>query len=109
MELPETVRTAYTNRLASDKVAYAAAKSKPTEPNAYAITSENERVFTLKMLEYMAKTNELLEQLMDVVIPKYCGDLKDNINANSDIICVRLKSCDDKLEGIKANTRKRGV
>lgn len=109
VELPETVRTAYTDRLASDKVAYAAAKSKPTKPDAYAITSENERVFTLKMLEHMAKTNELLEQLMDVVMPKYCADLKDNINANSDIICERLKSCDDKLEGIKANTRKRGV
>lgn len=106
--LPEMVRTAYINRLASDKAAHAA-KSKPTEPDEYAITAENEKVFTLKMLEHMAKTNELLEQLMDVVMPKYCGDLKDNINANSDIICERLKNCDDKLGGIKANTRKRGV
>lgn len=107
VELPEMVRTAYTDRLASDKTR--AAKRKLTETDAYAITSENEKVFTLKMLEHMAKTNELLEQLMDVVMPKYCSDLKDNINANSDIICERLKNCDDKLEGIKANTRKRGM
>lgn len=106
VELPEMVRTAYTDRLESDKARVA---KKSTEPDEYAITTENEKVFTLKMLEHMAKTNELLEQLMDVVMPKYCADLKDNINANSDIICEWLKKSDDKLEGIKANTRKRGV
>ena len=46
---------------------------------------------------------------MDVVIPKYVGDLKDNLNVNADVICERLKSCEDKLDDIKANTRKRGL
>ena len=61
------------------------------------------------MLENMVKLNELMEQLMDVVIPKYVGDIKDNLNVNTDVICERLKSCEDKLEAIKANTRKRGL
>lgn len=108
VELPEMVTEAYNNRLATDKARAAMGKT-PVEPVPDRITAENERIFTLKMLEYMAKTNELLEQLMDVVMPKYCGDLKDNVNANCDIICERLKNCEDKLEGIKANTRKRGL
>lgn len=107
VELPEAVISAYKNRLSADKEK--AASKKPVEPISDRITTENERIFTLKMLEYMAKTNELLEQFMDVVMPKYCGDLKDNVNANCDIICERLKSCEDKLEAIKANTRKRGL
>ena len=31
------------------------------------------------------------------------------LNVNADVICERLKSCEDKLEAIKANTRKRGL
>lgn len=46
---------------------------------------------------------------MDIVMPKYCADLKDNFNANCDIISERLKSCEDKLVGIKVNVRKRGL
>jgi len=101
------IYTAYNDRNAAHRAKLA--KNKIVEPEADPVTAENERVFTLKMLEYIAKTNELLEQLMDVVMPKYCGDLKDNVNANCDIICERLKSCEDKLEAIKANTRKRGL
>ena len=107
VELPETVISSYNDRLIADRAKKA--NKTPAEPAPDRITAENERIFTLKMLEYMAKTNELLEQLMDVVMPKYCGDLKDNVNANCDIICERLKNCEDKLEAIKANTRKRGL
>ena len=70
---------------------------------------DNNRLFFIRMLENMVKLNELMEQLMDVVIPKYVGDMKDNLNVNADVICERLKNCEDKLEAIKANTRKRGL
>ena len=55
------------------------------------------------------KTNELLEQLFDVVIPKWTSDIKDNVNVNSDLQNQTLKRIEDKLEGIKINTRKRGL
>ena len=55
------------------------------------------------------KQNELLESLLDVVIPKYVGDLKDNINVNCDVLNQSAKSCDDKLEAIKLAFRKKGL
>lgn len=105
VELPDSLEKAYQDRIKSDKTKAVARE----EPKTAVVSAENEGIAVLKMLELLAKNNELLEQLMDVVIPKYCADLKDNINANCDIISERLKNCEDKLEGIKANTRKRGL
>ena len=61
------------------------------------------------MIETLAKTNELLEQLMDVVIPKYAIDIKESLNVNADLVTQRLKNCEDKLDKISYNTRKRGM
>lgn len=55
------------------------------------------------------KTNELLESLIDVVIPKYVVDIKDNINANSDVLNHTGLECADKLEAMKLALRKRGL
>lgn len=71
--------------------------------------STNENLFLVKLLEALHTQNELLEQLMDVVLPKYCGDMKDNINANTDVICERLKNCEQSLDKIAYNSRKRGL
>lgn len=118
MELPEVVVQAYDKYLEKRRSEYKTAVDAPKEkkgvpvldaPPSPAPQDENNRLFFIKMLEYMAKMEELMEQLMDVVIPKYVGDMKDNVNANADVICERLKSCEDKLEAIKANTRKRGL
>ena len=114
IELPEVVVKAYDDyiekRRAENAQKKAAAASKAPEPApSPAHQEENNRLFFIKMLEHMAIMNELMEQLMDVVIPKYVGDMKDNLNVNADVICERLKSCEDKLEAIKANTRKRGL
>ena len=70
---------------------------------------QNEDLYFCKLLEAIAKQNELIEQLMDVVIPKYIGDLKDNLNANTDLLSERLKNCESRLEKIAVNTRKRGA
>ena len=46
---------------------------------------------------------------MDAVIPKYVGDLKDNVNANCDSLFNQIKDNGEKLEAVKINTRKRGL
>jgi len=69
----------------------------------------NENLFLVKIIEALNTQNELLEQLMDVVMPKYCGDMKDNINTNTDVICERIKNCEQSLEKIAYNSRKRGL
>ena len=70
---------------------------------------QNDDLYFVKLLEALAKQNELLEQLMDVVLPKYVCDIKDNLNANTDLISERLKNCESRLEKIAVNTRKRGA
>lgn len=71
--------------------------------------SDNENLYFIKILEALNQQNELLTQLIDVVIPKYVCDMKDNRNVNTDLLNKTLQSMDEKLEGIKANTRKRGL
>ena len=73
------------------------------------VAAKNEDLYLARIIETLVKQNELIEQLMDVVFPKYIGDLKDNINANTDLLTERLKSCESKLEKISVNTRKRGA
>lgn len=62
-----------------------------------------------RMLELQAQTNELLNQLMDVVIPRYTSDMKDNVNANCDVIGQSLKRMEDKMEAIKIGVRRKGM
>lgn len=75
------------------------------------ITEEqaNETVFFTRILQEMMRLNENLEQLMDVVIPKYCGDMKDCINANMDSLHNEVKTCEQRLEKIQYNSRKSGM
>lgn len=70
---------------------------------------DNTGLYLIKLLEAVNRQNELLEQLYDVVIPKWVGDMKDNVNCNSDVLSQSLKRFDDKLEAIKINVRKRGL
>jgi len=70
---------------------------------------DNTALYMIKLLEAVNRQNELLEQLYDVVIPKWVGDMKDNVNCNSDVLSQSLKRIDDKLEAIKINVRKRGL
>lgn len=63
----------------------------------------------LMLLQAINKQNELLNDLMDVVIPKYVGDIKDNLNANFDVLNQSMKGCEDKLEAVKIALRKRGM
>lgn len=101
--VPETIWHAKNRRDAKKK-------EQEKEPAAKPKTEEhNEALYFTKLLEEVTKQNELLLQLLDVVIPKWTQDLKDNINVNADVMCERLKACEEKLEGIKINTKKRGL
>lgn len=79
------------------------------EKSEQPVKEDNTALYLIKILEALAKQNELLEQLMDVVIPKNVQDVKDSLNANGDMLRDGVKNCEDKLEGIKINTRKRGL
>ena len=70
---------------------------------------DNTGLFLIKLLEAVNRQNELLEQLYDVVIPQWTGDMKDTVNVNADMLNQSLKRIDDKLEAIKINVRKRGL
>lgn len=48
------------------------------------------------------------EQIADA-IAALASDVKDNANLNSDLVCERLKEQTDILNGIKVNTRKKGL
>ncbi len=71
--------------------------------------TQNDALYMIKILEALNKQNELFEQLLDVVMPKYASDIKDNLNANTDVICERLKNCETSLDKIACNSRKRGL
>lgn len=79
-------------------------KSEPVKPQ-----TDKTALMLGQIKAALDKQNELLESLLDVVIPKYVGDLKDNINVNCDVLNQSAKSCDDKLEAIKLAFRKKGL
>lgn len=107
-ELPQSLYDAYdsirteVNKENSAKKAEKATKEE--EPKA-----DNTNLFLVKVLEALIKQNELLEQLCDTVIPHWTNDVKDNINANTDIICNRLNEAIKISECIKQNTRRKGA
>ena len=67
------------------------------------------KLFLQVILVELRKANEMKEQEFDVVIPKWIGELKDNCNANHDVLSQSVKRCEDKLEAVKINIRKRGL
>lgn len=70
---------------------------------------DNDAVYLIRILEELTKTNELLTQLMDVVLPHYVSDIKDSIGVNADIIRADVGEVVKNTECIKNNTRKRGL
>lgn len=75
----------------------------PAEPKG------NDAVYFIRILEELHQQNEYLKDLLDVVLPKYVSDLKDNLNANADVIGQDLRGCLEELKAIRCNTRKRGL
>lgn len=69
----------------------------------------NDALYFIRILEELHEQNQLLRDLLDVVIPKWAGDLKDNQNANSDVLAGLLREQGQALDAIRCNTRKRGL
>jgi hypothetical protein len=123
VEIPQYLEEVYEKRKA-EKAAWKAQKRQQAEasktppapvpelepiPEPEPKKEDNTGLYLIKLLEAVNRQNELLEQLYDVVIPKWVGDMKDNVNCNSDVLSQSLKRIDDKLEAIKINVRKRGL
>ena len=79
------------------------------QPTVVAYQSQNEDLCLFKILQALNNIDEHLVQLMDVVIPKYVSDLKDNANVNTDVLNKSMQACVHYLDGIRCNTRKRGL
>ena len=122
IELPPTLEVAYKQRceraaaMSRERYAKQKAEKEPAPvktleplPEPEPKKEDNTGLYLIKLLEAVNRQNELLEQLYDVVIPKWVGDMKDNVNCNSDVLSQSLKRIDDKLEAIKINVRKRGL
>ena len=103
IDVPEVITNAIEERSKAKRKETPVVEEKKPE-----IAQTNEQLYFIRLLQEVEKQNELIEQLLDVVFPKWFGDLKDNINANSDILSERVKKCEETLEAIKCNTRKRG-
>lgn len=89
-------------------------KAEQVAPQAQAVTCApehwpEEKLMLAQMITALNKQNELLETLMDVVIPKYVGDIKDNLNANFDVLQKQMQGCEEKMEAVKLALRKRGM
>lgn len=107
LELPAAVTDAYEMR--SKRKAKAKEQTTEEKPQAVQTTeAKNDALFFAKILEALNKQNELLEQLLDTVLPHWFNDLKDDINANTDVVCERIRSVEKIAETIKQNTRRRG-
>lgn len=87
-----------------------AAKAKENDKQTPAAQGGDElKILVSQLLAEQRKTRELLETLIDVVIPKYVIDLKENINVNCDVINKTNLESQEKLEAIKLGFRKKGL
>lgn len=106
VEIPQAVQDARERRYEPKQKQ---SVEKPPEPVPLPDHWEDEKRFLQAMIAEQQKTNELLEQLFDVVFPKWAGDVKDNLNVNCDLINQTLKRIEDKTEAIKINVRRKGM
>lgn len=74
----------------------------PIQPpvTAQANDDANTAFYLTTLLAEIKRQNELLEQLMDTVLPKV-------VNTNTDVIVERLSRCEQFLDNIKYNTKGR--
>ena len=107
--VPDEVYMAHRAFLDSQKVKNIKIKEQTIEPpviekpiekpvTAKANDDANTAFYLTTLLCEIKRQNELLEQLMDTVLPKL-------INTNADIINERISKCEQFLDNIKYNTR----
>lgn len=107
----DRIEAAYAERLSNK------AREKKEPAPAEQITIEetipterhNESLFLDTLFDAITEQNALLTRLIEIVLPSCIGDIKDSMNVNTDVICERLKKCEDALDAIRCNSRKRGL
>lgn len=115
IQIPDSIEAAYNGAREKKNALYPSKKAIPEEADKIPVdapaevTAGNEAVYLIRILEELHTHNELMKDLLDVVIPKYVADLKDNMNANTDVVTERLKNMEQALDGIRCNVRKRGL
>jgi len=110
IEMPRSLRDAQDRKNEKARQEYQAKKVKKEAVEKEQVKpNQNDSLYYIKILEALNKQNDLLLQLIDTVIPKYVQDMKDNNNANADMLHNALKAIGDSCEGVKINTRKRGL
>ncbi len=110
IEMPRTLKDANDRKNEKARQEYQAKQAKKAAAEKEEVKpKQNDSLYYIKILEALNRQNELLLQLIDTVIPKYVQDMKDNNNANADMLHNTLKEIGDACEGVKINTRKRGL
>ena len=107
-ELPGNVMAAWENMYGVPKKP-APAPAPPAQTPAAPDHWEEIKFLLQTLIGAVKQQNELLEQLYDVVLPKWVGDIKDNVNVNSDQQTQALKRIESLVEAVKINTRRRGT
>ena len=77
-----------------------------TPAPAEGMTAEDVKCIKLMLTQInkaISERNELLTQLMDVVLPKWAGDITTNLNTNFDVLGNTVR---DGVESIKTTIRK---
>lgn len=64
-------------------------------------SKENENVYFIRILEELTKHNELMQQLIDVVIPKYTEDTRVAIMKNAVVLCNKFQHTIDDVSAMK--------
>ena len=110
IEMPRALKDANDRKNEKARQEYQAKQAKKAAAEEEEVKpQQNDSLYYIKILEALNSQNELLLQLIDTVIPKYVQDMKDNNNANADMLHNALKEIGDACEGVKINTRKRGL
>lgn len=108
VELPDNVMAAWENLYGAPNKLVSQPALPPPAPAA-PDHWEEEKLLLQTLICAVKQQNELLEQLYDVVLPKWVGDIKDNVNINSDQQTQALKRIEGLVEAVKINTRRRGT
>lgn len=112
-EIPSMIKAQIRDIVAGRPWPTKAAEEKQAEKKPEEATADDhwkeEKLVLGQIVSALNTQNELLTQLIDTVLPRYVGDLKDNVNVNADLLAQRAKGCEDKIEAIKLALRKRGM
>lgn len=88
------------------KSAAVAEPALPTSATDSAPVAAIDPVYLIRIIENQNKEIELLQSLIDVVIPGWTQEIKKSNNSNSDMLYEPLKALNEKVEKMSCRLRK---